>query len=145
MQSMTIGQLARAAAVHVETIRYYQQLGLVEVPPRRAGSVRRYKNDSVDRLGFIRRAQDAGFSLKEIGELLRLAQRPSCRGARDLAAGKLAAVETRLAELERMRAALSSLVRQCDAGGPRSCAIIASFSAPAPGAEQRGSGRRPRT
>ena len=142
MQSMTIGQLARAAAVHVETIRYYQQLGLVDVPPRPAGSVRRYERDSVDRLGFIRRAQDAGFTLKEIGELLRLAVRPSCRGARDLAAGKLAAVEKRIAELERMRAALRSLVRQCDAGGPRSCAIIASFSAPVPRAQKRGTHRR---
>lgn len=68
MQSMTIGQLARRAGVHVETIRHYQQIRLLEVPSRPAGSVRRYEQDALDRLGFIRRAQDAGFILKQITE-----------------------------------------------------------------------------
>jgi len=128
MPSMTVGQLASAAGVHVETIRYYQQLGLLELPPRPAGSVRRYEADAVERLGFIRRAQEAGFTLKEVAELLRLAQSPNCRGARDIAARKLSQVEERLADLDRIRLALRVLVRQCDAGAPRSCAIIESFA-----------------
>lgn len=128
MASMTIGRLASAAGVHVETIRYYQQLGLLELPPRPAGSVRRYEKDAVERLAFIRRAQEAGFTLKEVAELLRLAQRPNCRGARDIAAGKLSQVEQRIDDLERIRAALRALVRQCDAGAPQSCAIIESFA-----------------
>jgi len=82
--------------VHGETIRYYQQLGLLELPTRPAGSVRRDEKDAVERLGFIRRAQDAGFTLKEVAELLRLAERPNCRGARDIAARKLSQVEERM-------------------------------------------------
>ena len=128
MHPMTIGQLASAAGVHVETIRYYQQCRLLDVPPRPLGSVRRYDKASLDRLGFIRRAQDAGFALKEIAELLRLAETPNCRGARDIAKRKLAQVEERMADLDRMRTALRSLVRQCDAGRARSCAIIENFA-----------------
>ena len=126
---MTIGQVAKVAGVHVETIRYYQQRGLVALPHRPPGSVRRYTDDAVARLAFIRRAQDAGFTLSEIAELLKLADRPNCRGARDLAAGKLAEVESRIADLEKMRAELRRLVRQCDAGTPSSCAIIERFAA----------------
>lgn len=126
---MTIGQVAQVAGVHVETIRYYQQCGLLAVPPRPSGSVRRYSQDAVARLAFIRRAQDSGFSLKEIAELLRLAQSPNCRGARDLAAQKLSQVEARIADLARMRTALRELLRQCDAGGTRSCPIIEEFAA----------------
>ena len=125
---MTIGQLARAAGIHVETVRYYQSLGLVQVPPRPPRSVRRYPEDAVTRLAFIRRAQDAGFTLKEVGELLRLSQAPNCRGARELAAHKLEQVESRMADLARMRTALRTLVRQCDAGRVRACPIIESFA-----------------
>ena len=137
MGRMTIGQLGRVAGVHVETIRYYQQCGLLGVPPRPAGSVRRYDAQAVARLGFIRRAQDAGFTLKEIAELLKLAATPSCRGARDLAARKLDQVEARIADLDRMRRALRALVRQCDAGGNRTCAILESFSRPRPLEKER--------
>lgn len=141
MPSMTVGQLASAAGVHVETIRYYQQLGLLELPPRPAGSVRRYERDAVERLGFIRRAQDAGFTLKEVAELLRLAERPDCRGARDIAARKLSQVEERMAELSRMRSALRTLVRQCDAGAPQSCAIIESLAGGAATRPRRSPGK----
>lgn len=143
MPSMTVGQLAGAAGVHVETVRYYQQLGLLELPPRPAGSVRRYERDAVERLGFIRRAQDAGFTLKEVAELLRLAEKPNCRGARDIAARKLSQVEERMADLARIRSALRLLVRQCDAGAPQSCAIIESLAGGA--AMQSGRARKSRT
>lgn len=128
---MTIGQVAKAAGVHVETIRYYQHCGLLAVPPRPAGSVRRYADDTVARLRFIRRAQDAGFTLSEIAELLRLSEEPDCRGARALASRKLSQVEEKIADLTRIREALRGLVRQCGSGTRvRSCPIIESFAAP---------------
>jgi MerR family transcriptional regulator, mercuric resistance operon regulatory protein len=135
--AMTIGQVAQAAGVHVETIRYYQHCGLLAVPPRPAGSVRRYADDAVARLRFIRRAQEAGFTLKEIADLLRLSEEPDCRGARALAVHKLSQVEERIADLTRIRQALRRLVRQCGTGGRRSCPIIESFAAPPADAPRR--------
>ena len=129
MQSgMTIGGLARATGVHVETIRYYQHCGLLPVPERTSGRVRRYGDDSIERLGFIRRAQEVGFTLKEVAELLRLSQTPNCRGARGVAAQKLEQIEKRLADLQRMRKALRTLIAQCDAGVARACPIIESLA-----------------
>jgi MerR family mercuric resistance operon transcriptional regulator len=127
---MTIGKLAQASGVHVETIRYYQRRGLLPEPPRPAGSVRRYGTDTVARLGFIRRAQELGFTLEEVKALLKLGVTPNCRDARSLAAKKLSLVEARLADLDRMRKALRALVRQCDQGGARRCPIIESLQRP---------------
>ena len=128
MPSMTIGRLAKAGGVNVETIRYYQRRGLLAEPERPAGSVRRYGPEAAGRLAFIRRAQEVGFTLEEVKTLLNLAEIPNCRGARSLAASKLALVETRIRDLDRMRDALRSLIRQCDAGGKRSCPIIEAIS-----------------
>ena len=127
MTGMTIGQLARAAGTHVETIRYYQRCGLMPVPQRSGSQVRRYPDEAVRRLGFIRRAQEAGFSLADVKQLLRLERDPGCRGARALATEKLASVEGRIADLQRMRASLQGLIAQCDAGAGRTCPIIESF------------------
>ncbi len=82
MIRLTIGRLARAAGVHVETVRYYQRRGLISVPPRPTGSVRHYPQTAVGQLRFIKRAQDIGFSLAEIKQLLRLQRMPACRDAR---------------------------------------------------------------
>ena len=124
MAGMTIGRLARAAGVHVETVRYYQRRGLLALPPRPAGGVRRYSQATVGQLRFIKRAQDIGFSLAEIKQLLRLERMRGCHDARALASAKLSAVEQRMAALERVRGALRRLVGECDAGGTRSCPII---------------------
>ena len=129
MDALTIGRLARAAGVHVETIRYYQRRGLLAEPNRPAGGVRRYGTDAVARLGFIKRAQEIGFSLEEVKALLVLGETPNCRGARTLAANKLQLVESRLRDLDRMRRALKSLIGQCDAGRERRCPIIESLVA----------------
>lgn len=131
MAGLTIGVLAREAGVNVETVRYYQRRGLLAEPGRPAGGVRRYGAVEIARLRFIRRARDTGFSLDEVAELLRLARTPNCRGARSIAARKLEQVEARMAELERLRAALQTLVAQCDAGEDRHCAIIDRLSAAA--------------
>ena len=124
MIRLTIGRLARAAGVHVETVRYYQRRGLIAVPPRPTGSVRHYPQTAVGQLRFIKRAQDIGFSLAEIKQLLRLQRMPAYRDARALAAAKLSAVEQRMAALEHVRGALRRLVDECDAGGMLSCPII---------------------
>ena len=115
MAALTIGQLAREVGVHVETVRYYQRRGLLAEPKRPARSVRRYGDDAVLRLTFIRRAQDVGFTLAEIKELVKLTERPSCRGARTLAVLKLESVETRLRNLEGVRQALGVLIDRSDA------------------------------
>ena len=128
MPEMTIGRLARAAGVHLETVRYYQRRGLVDEPRRPAGGVRRYGDEAVARLRFIRRAQDVGFSLDEVKLLLRLERTPGCRDARALAAARLATVDKRIADLQQMRKTLQRLVSQCDAGRERNCPIIASLA-----------------
>ena len=121
---MTIGALAKAAEVHVETVRYYQRRGLLDQPKRQPGRVRRYDEGAVKRLRFVRRAQELGFTLEEVKNLVRLGETPNCRGARDLASRKLELVNARLADLRRIRAALQKLVAQCDGGNTRSCPII---------------------
>ena len=128
MDDLTIGELARAAGVHVETIRYYQRRGLLPQPRRPVSGYRRYGTEAIARLEFIGRAQGIGFSLDEVKTLLVLGETPNCRGARTLAARKLEGVESRLRDLERVRAALEKLIAQCDAGRERRCPIIESLS-----------------
>jgi MerR family mercuric resistance operon transcriptional regulator len=110
MANFTIGAVAKACGVHLETVRYYQRRGLLDEPRRPSGGVRRYGEMTIRRLRFIRRAQALGFTLDEIAELLRLERTPDCGRARKLASARLADVEAKLADLERMRAALAALV-----------------------------------
>ncbi len=129
MSGMTIGKLASAAGVNVETIRYYQRLGLLEAPSRPPGGVRRYTEDAASRVRFIKRAQELGFSLAEIRRLMRLGDPQSCGEARALAAEKLALVESRIADLERLRGVLRELIGRCDrARGKVACPIIESLA-----------------
>ena len=126
---LTIGQLARAADVNVETVRYYQRRGLVAQPQRPSNSVRRYSEDSVKRIRFIKRAQELGFTLAEVTNLLALEDGRSCRETRELAGRKLAIVESRLADLSRLRRTLRELVARCDTSrGKVSCPIISVLS-----------------
>ena len=131
MPEMTIGGVAKAAGVNVETIRFYEQLGLVIQPPKPMGSFRRYPPETVSRLGFIKRAQQLGFSLDEIKSLLALEEARSCRETHDLAAKKLQVVEARLADLSRMRRTLKKLIAECETGrGKVGCPIISTLSRP---------------
>jgi len=127
-RSMTIGALAKEAGVNVETVRYYQRRGLLGVPARPMGGVRRYGEDALSRIGFIKRAQDLGFKLNEIAALLRLERFSACRPARALAAKKLAIVDARLHDLVRLKSVLEELIARCDTGAARGCAIIESLS-----------------
>ena len=123
--AMTIGDLARAAGVNVETVRYYQRLGIFPEPPRARGSIRRYPDDALRRLYFIKRAQRLGFSLDEVKTLLGLGDGRHCAETRELAERKLAVVEEKLADLNAMRDALTGLVSACRRGGRGSgCPLI---------------------
>jgi MerR family mercuric resistance operon transcriptional regulator len=126
MKDMTIARLGAAAGVGVETVRYYQRRGLIAEPPR-AGSVRRYGPEDVRRLLFIRRAQAAGFSLDEIGELLALDRTEDRARVRALATERLAALDARIAELERSRVALERLRTSCASGRKGPCPILEAF------------------
>lgn len=122
---LTIGRLAAAAGVNVETIRYYQRRGLLDEPDKPLGGYRRYPADTAKRVRFIKRAQALGFTLEEIAVLLRLDQARACAETRALAARKLALIERKLTDLAAMRDALAGLVRECDTGGGRgACPII---------------------
>ena len=133
MDQLTIGQVAAQAGVHKETIRYYQALGLVPEPPRPAGSVRRYGTGMVSRLRFIKRAQELGFTLQEVGKLLLLDDGQSCAATRALAEQKLSVIRERVADLNRMRRLLESLIRECEGGRrPRACPIIRTLSGDRP-------------
>jgi MerR family mercuric resistance operon transcriptional regulator len=122
---LTIGKLAKAAGVNVETIRYYQRRGLLDEPAKPQGGHRRYSADMSKRIRFIKRAQALGFTLTEVGILLRLDEACACAETRALAARKLALIEQKMADLATMRQALGSLVQQCDSGnGGAACPII---------------------
>ena len=123
--AMTIAGVAKEGGVGVETVRYYQRRGLLETPRRPPGGIRRYDNGHVRRLRFIRRAREIGFSLDDIAQLLRLERTPDCGQARRLASGKLAKVEAKLADLERMRESLQTMIGACARGrDPECCPIV---------------------
>jgi MerR family mercuric resistance operon transcriptional regulator len=125
---MTIGGLARAGGVNVETIRFYQRRGLLPEPKRQHGSVRRYTAADVARVRFIKSAQRLGFSLDEVADLLRLEDGTRCDEARALAESKLAVVRTRLADLQRIERVLTDLIARCSqAGGQVRCPLIDSL------------------
>jgi MerR family mercuric resistance operon transcriptional regulator len=111
--TFTIGALAKAAGVNVETIRFYQRKGLLPEPARAHGSIRRYAQADFARLHFIKSAQRLGFTLEEIAQLLRLEDGTHCGEARALAEEKLADVRVRLRDLRNIESALAYLVRGC--------------------------------
>jgi len=125
--TLKIGELARAADVGVETIRYYERRGLLAQPPRRTSGYRQYPPQAVRRVRFIRRAQALGFTLKEIEDLLalRVDDERSCADVRALARAKLEDIERRVAELQQMGRALERVARRCRGRGPTSeCPIL---------------------
>lgn len=117
---ITVGQLARAAAVNVETVRYYQRIGLLPLPRRNFGSIRRYLADDLKRVRFVKRAQKLGFSLDEVALLLGLSDGRHCAETKALAETRLAVVEEKIADLEAIRQALKGLVAKCSKGS-RGC------------------------
>jgi len=127
---MTIGGLARAAGVGVETIRYYQRCGLMNEPERPYGGIRRYFEPDLRRLRFIRHARELGFSLDEAGELLQLDDGVECQQAQRIAGEKRVRIQQRIEHLERIQATLESLVEQCRERKTARCPMIATLEAP---------------
>lgn len=129
-ETLTIGVLADAAGVNVETIRFYQRKGLMQEPDRPLGSIRRYGGPDLARVRFIKSAQRLGFSLDEIADLLKLEDGSHCTEAREQAERKLADVRDRLADLRRIEVALQGLVvRCCATSGQVQCPLIAALQA----------------
>src|SRR6266851_5443299 len=122
MDTLSIGQVAQRAGVGVETVRFYEREGLLEEPPRRASGYRQYSEQVVQRIHFIKRAQKLGFSLKEITELLllRVDGQTSCDEVKGRTEAKLAEVERKMVELQRMRHALLQVASLCIGPGPTS-------------------------
>lgn len=126
--SLTIGVLAKHADVNVETVRYYQRIGLLSEPPKPLQGYRRYPLQVVSRIHFIKRAQELGFSLKEIAELLELND-GCCSTARHMAEQKRERVTARMDDLKRMHLTLTTMIDAClrsEAQG-ESCALIDSL------------------
>ena len=121
----TIGRLAQASGVHVETVRYYQRRGLLREPPRPFGGIRRYSEQDVRRLRFIKQAQAMGFSLEEVANLLTLEDGSHCHEAQALGQQKLKLVHERIQSLRRIELALRSLLADCkENDSPVHCPLI---------------------
>ena len=126
---MTIGQLAKAAEVGVETVRYYQRRGLLPEPARPIGGFRYYESDALERLKSIKRAQQAGFSLADIAVLLRLDRVRDRQAAHRLAVRKVGEIDQQIENLKRLREALDALTRACERGAANvPCPILEAFT-----------------
>ncbi len=133
MNSLTIGSLAKAGGVGVETVRFYQRRGLLSEPERpNQNGVRRYGEDDVRRLRFVRMAQRAGFSLSEIRELLELDATADRIRIQTLANQRIASLDEKIATLSAAREALASLADVCGAGSSGPCPIFSAFDSVAP-------------
>ncbi len=121
-----IGELSRVTQVKVPTIRYYEQIGLVAEPPRTEGGQRRYGDQHVRQIGFIRHARELGFDIDAIRQLLTLSADPQlpCNQADDIARRHLAEVERRITQLEALREELSRMVGECQHGKIGECRIV---------------------
>lgn len=130
MPDMTIGQLAAAAGVNVETVRYYQRRGLLAQPERPAGGIGRYSAAALTRLRFIKRSQSLGFSLDDVASLLSLDDGRSCAAARAIGEHKLADVRQRIQTLQALETALQGLVAKCSTSRRKvNCPLIEALRA----------------
>ena len=123
---LTIGSLGKKTGTKVQTIRYYEQIGLMPEPGRTEGGQRRYGDNELDRLSFIRHARQLGFSLDAIRELLDLSDHPdrSCEEADAIARRQLKQVHQRIARLEALRTELERMVHECSGGKTADCRVL---------------------
>ncbi|WP_078059404.1 MerR family transcriptional regulator [Tropicimonas marinistellae] len=123
---LTIGTLAKKTGTKVQTIRYYEQIGLMPEPGRSAGGQRRYGEAELDRLAFVRHARQLGFPLEAIRELLQLSDEPDrpCHEADEIARRQLKQVEQRMARLEALRTELKRMVKECGGGNTARCRVL---------------------
>lgn len=123
---MTIGRVAKAADCNIQTIRYYEQIGLIPAPRRSSGNQRLYDGSAVRRLAFIRHARELGFPLSAIRDLISLVDQPgqSCEAADRIATAQLHAVEGRIRRLTALRGELERMVKECQGGRVADCRVI---------------------
>lgn len=127
MAALRISDLARAGGVGVETVRFYQRKGLLAAPGEGSVGGRHYGPDDVRRLRFVRRAQAAGFTLAQIGELIDLDRTDDRPRAREMAQARIAALDEEIARLEDARDSLGKLARECAKGSGGPCPILSAF------------------
>ena len=129
-KALTIGFLAKAAEVNIETIRYYQRIGLITEPHKPAQGYRVYPEETLKRIKFIKRAQQLGFSLQEIAELLQLGE-GNCNDVRLHAEQKRSQIDKQINDLQNLRDTLSQLISSCNSDSDTShCAIVEALNAP---------------
>ncbi|NDW07857.1 MerR family transcriptional regulator [Jiella pacifica] len=128
--SFSIGGLAKATETKVETIRYYERIGLLPAPERTSGNYRLYSAQHLGRLSFIRRARDLGFSIEQVRDLLGLSDQRdrSCEAVDAIAREHLTEVERKIADLQALRRELGSIISQCGCGTIAECRIIEALS-----------------
>jgi MerR family mercuric resistance operon transcriptional regulator len=128
MQRLTIGRLAELGGVNLETVRYYERRGLLPKPPRTQAGYRQFSPDAAQRLRFIKRAQELGFSLEEIRDLLALRVEPgNCADVRARAQAKIADIEEKMKTLAAMKSTLRNLVNRCEHAASGECVILDSL------------------
>jgi MerR family copper efflux transcriptional regulator len=130
MNDFTIGALAKQANVHVETLRYYERRGLLAKPRRTIANYRFYSAEALQRVRFVKQAQELGFSLNEIKKLLALRATPraKCSDVKKYASQKIVDIDLKIRSLTRMRQALSKLQKECSGAGPVTrCPILATL------------------
>jgi DNA-binding transcriptional MerR regulator len=125
-----IGELAQSAGYAVQTVRYYEQIGLMPAPPRTEGRQRRYSDDHLKRLLFIRHARDLGFEVQDIRSLLDLASRPdqSCASVDAIAKAHVAAIDEKISRLTALRAELTRTLRACSKGRVAECKVVGALA-----------------
>jgi MerR family mercuric resistance operon transcriptional regulator len=125
-----IGELARRTGCNIDTIRYYEKIGLLPPPARTSGRFRAYGVEYVRRLGFIRRARELGFTIDQVRAMVRLAdhQGDSCAEAKAIAAHHLADVRAKIADLRAMEEVLAALIAECETGRFAACPLIERLS-----------------
>lgn len=132
MEALRIGEVARRAGVGIDTVRFYEREGLIQEPPRRPSGYRQYPHDTIPLIRFIKRAQDLGFTLREVEELISLrgAKARRKKEVRVLAEAKLRDIDQKLARLQSMRSALWGLLESCACGQAPSCPILEALNDP---------------
>lgn len=135
MRDITIGVLAAQTGVNIETIRYYERVGMIPPPPRSPGGQRRYDDSHLRRLSFVRRCRELGFPLDEIRALLALVDGGgySCAEVRDMTLRHLDDVRRRIADLRVMESTLDNMAEQCEGGAVPDCPIVDTLFAGAAG------------
>jgi len=144
---ITIGELSRRTGCKIETVRYYERIGLMPPAPRSAGRYRLYGETEIRRLAFVRRARELGFTLTDVRRLLTLAPGPSdgpCAEARELAAAHLADVRTKIADLRAMERVLADAVDRCTTGNTPHCPVIDALAGETPRSRRAATKRRQR-